>query len=528
MIIDGSTFNTNRFGALTDKDAQKLNALIQGLRKKNEEEKSRLLVGGETIIHSEPTKIDGFRGIALPDSGYREFTYQESITADSAFLNNWSKSTGTTIAHSVSFSVSDNATAINSSTIDPSSVKYSTQLIHGTTTKNASVSDPSVKGMEQREFLAYVRENGLDREINWTETEGYFKANADFSNLSDYTDFAGALFAAAEQRIMRDFSGEEQTEQLKNLNACFNNAASQYAKDYADDITETFGAFGIDVDENKIKASVISLMTDKRNSYCEFAEKNTDYAELAKSEDKWLERDIKFMAGALRDVYSPETESSSFYSENDLTVLGCTAHQYSGDIKGTGYTTGSDFTEESLGIALSMKYLASEGITEKWDASEKVKEMVSALNENHSQRLLNKCDDFLASVGKEYDETEKYGSLDREAIDEIVNRAKVIYKSSGNAERALKAAADHAYRLYGESRNDPVKSTYIRYNPDKGSDKDFSDGFYDNGSGSSYMGRLLEKWKMLDNAISNKNMNLLTMLDTKFFFRSTPLTNKIK
>ncbi|MBQ8613407.1 MAG: hypothetical protein IJ416_04255 [Ruminiclostridium sp.] len=529
MIIDGSSFNINRFGNLNDKDAQKLNALIMGLRQKSEEEKSRLIAGGEAVIPAPVRKGDGFSGIQLPDTGYREFAYQENMTAEKAFIDNWSKSTGTKISHSLTFSAPDNASVINSSTVDPNSIRYNTQLIHGLSTKNASVSDPNVKGMEQAEFLSYVRENGLDKEINWSETKGYFRAEADFSNLSDYTDFAGAVYAAAEQRIMRDFSGEEQSAELKTLNACFNNAISEYAEGYAEKITEVFGAFGISVDENEIKASVISLMNDKKNSFSSFAAENPDYAGLADSEDKWLMRDIKFMASALRNEYSPEIKNSSFYSENDLAVLGCAANQYRSEINGMGYTAGHDFTEESLGIALSAKYLASESLTEKWGASEKVKEKISALNNNHTERLINKCDEFLRLRGEEFNKAEEYGPLDREVIDEIMNRAKVIYKSSGDGGKALKAAADHAYRLYGENRNNPAKSAFIRYKQDEKTDKDFAENFYDNGNGNSYMGRLMEKWQMLDSALINKDMTLLTMLNNRFFFRNdTPLSYGVK
>lgn len=525
VVIKGYEFNMTQIGhnkylnhITSGKEAQKLAELIRGLDEEitvvNQSKdglRSETLVFNRTPIYC---REDG------ATSKYIEFTYQEDVTADSAFLDNWSKSTGIKISHSVTFKADANAIAINSSTIDKSSIRYQTQYVKGST-KNASVKDPSVVGMGQSEFLSYVRENGLDKDINWNEVGGYLKADAGFSTLSGFTDYAGAMYAGLEQRITKDFSGEEQAVQLKKLNECFNSAVQEYADSYEEQLTTVFDEFGVNLDEFKIKASVTSLFAEKRDSYREFAKQNADYAKLSQSEDKWLERDVKFMTNALRNAHSPTETETSLYSENDLKALGYMASQHRKEVNFEGMSyLGARMNEESLGLALSMKYLAAESVTNEWGASDEVKSIVSALTDSYDERIIDKIDSFLSVKGIDTNEPEKYGFLDREIIAEIIDKAKRSYKISGDAGKALKDCADFAYKLYVESKSDPEKSGYARYNiPTDEPEANFWHEFYDDGRGTSYLGKTLDKWNDLTTAIKNENHSFLKMIGNNYFFK---------
>lgn len=523
VVIKGYEFNMTQIGhnkyvnhITSGKEAQKLAELLRGLDEEvtilNKSADGHI---GETLVFNRKDIYLNQEGVP---SEYIEFTYQEDVTADSAFLENWSKSTGTAIQHSVTFTSDPSVPYINSSTIDHSSIKYQTHYVKGSTTKNASVKDPSVVGMGQSEFLSYVRENGLDKDINWNEVGGYLKADAGFSTLSDFTDYAGAMYAGLEQRITKDFSGEEQTAQLKKLNECFNSAVQEYANSYEEQLNTVYKEFGVNLDEFKIKASVTSLFAEKRDSYCEFTKQNTDYANLSQSEDKWLERDVKFMTSALRNAHSPAEIETSLYSENDLKVLGYIASQHEDD--SMSYNMGSRFTEENLGLALSMKYLAAESVTSEWGVSDEVKDIVSTLTENYADELIQQADDNLISMIKDFGSPEKYGPLDREVIAEIIDKAKRSYKISGDTGKALKDCADYAYQLYTESKSDPEKSSYARYNiPTDEPEVNFWHEFYDDGRGTSYLGKTLDKWNDFTSALESENNTFLKMIDNSYFFR---------
>lgn len=535
-VIDGRNFNLTQIGQnkyinniTSAKEAQELAQLLRNLDDEvtvlNLDKQGRVreelvfnrdnlsLVPPEAAVSNE----EGNRFSA----GYAEFAYQEDVTADSAFLDNWSKSTGITITHGVTFSVKDGTDTINSSTIDHSTVKYQTHYTRGCTTKNATVKDPSVVGMGQEEFLSYVRENGLDKEINWGKVDEYFKADADFSSLSDYTDYAGALYASLEQRIQQDFSGEEQASQMKILESCFSEAMSEYSAGYSEKLCSVYESFGVEVDANKIQSSVISLMAKKRSYYSEFAAENANYAKLQGSEDSWLCRDVKFMANALRNSYTPPDISTSIYNEHDLEVLGCFAnqHQKDADASGMGYYVGNKFTEESIGLALSVKYLASECLTDSWNASGEVKNIISRVNDNYTEKLMESCNTYLSSAAKVSGDYEKYGALDEEIIDRIVDKAKSLHKTDEDYEAVLKKTADYAYRLYTENKDDPEKAEYKRYNISLDEPEvNFWQEFYDDGRGTSYLGKTMGKWKDYYSGVVNRNFNFLKMMDNSYFF----------
>ena len=50
----------------------------------------------------------------------------------------------------------------------------------------SKVSDEAVRGMSKAEFLDYVRQNGLDKEINWVGVERNFNTSVDFENFSEW------------------------------------------------------------------------------------------------------------------------------------------------------------------------------------------------------------------------------------------------------------------------------------------------------------------------------------------------------
>ena len=534
-VIDGREFNLTQIGhnryinnIKTSKEAQELAQLLRKLDDEvtvlNLDKQGRvretltfnrqnlsLVPPGVTVSNENGTRFS---------PGYAEYAYQEEVTADSAFIDNWSRSTGITVSHGVTFSVKDGADIIDSTTIDRSSVKYQTHYTRGCTTKNATVKNPAVKNMEQEEFLAYVRENGLDKEINWSKTEEYFKADAEFSSLSDYTDYAGALYASLEQRIQRDFSGEEQNSQLKILDNCFSTAMQEYSSAYSEKLCAVYEDFGVEIDGNKIKSSVISLMVKKKNFYSDYAEKNSDFANLAASEDKWLERDVKFMANALRNAYTPPDISTSIYNEQDLEVLGCFASQHQKDAGNTGiWYIGNKFTEESIGLALSMKYLASECLTEKWNTSGEVKNIIGKVNDNYKKEVIENCRRYLSSVSEMSGDYKAYGEFDEKIVDSIISKAERTFSSSRDYEKTLKQTSDYAYRLHEENRNDPVKSEYKRYNLSTDEPEvNFWHEFYDDGRGTSFLGKTLDKWTDYYTAVENRNFRFLKMIDNAYFF----------
>lgn len=454
-----------------------------------------------------------------------EHEFLNNATAESAFLENWQNSTGQFIHHQVTFKTNGGATnvGINYNTVDQSSIQRSEFITQTKPTEFATVKDSAVVGMSQSDFLKHVRENGLDKDINWDYVAGCLTAPEGYENLDKFTDYAAAMYASLENRINKDFAGDEQAKQLEKLNSTFGTAIGDYANKFAQDIEFAYARQGVQVDARKIFDSVTSLVDDKAKSYSNYIVANADYAHLEGSEDKWLERDVKFMTNALRNAYDPNTKTKgggTFYNQDELHALGMFADMNDSLNKGGGIGyTGGRYTEETIGLALAMKEVASQTIKDNWNVGDEVKNIIDTSNKLFSDKRLKDYNlwEYEKAGGKNSD---RYGAMDFETIFAIVDKAKNEYKNNGgDAVKAVKAAGDFAYTLYNKNKNDPDKKWLIRYNqPEDEPEQNFWHEFYDDGRGTSYMGKTLDKIRDFVSAASSRNAKSLKKMDARYFF----------
>ena len=186
------------------------------------------------------------------------------------------------------------------------------------------VSDEAVVGMSRGDFAEYMKTHELDKDIDWEAADMLTYGSCQYDKFSGFTDYVGALCASLEDRIMTDFSGDEQTEQLDNLNKLFDKAVTEVISNTAAFTEYVFDDLGASLPEGKLEASIRQVMTDKKNAYSRYIADNSDYAGINDSEDKWLRRDIGYMANALRNAFTPAETSSTgdAWSENDILVIG--------------------------------------------------------------------------------------------------------------------------------------------------------------------------------------------------------------
>lgn len=533
-VINGREFNITQIGEnkfrnnIRDpKEAQELAQLLQNLDKPvqivNESSDGRfretLVLGGGGSLPA--VKLHGEN--YTPRS---EYAFENSITADMAFSENWTKSTGNKVSYMASFRMKSNSISdpVNYDTIDRSSVVESSYISRGGSTENATVKNKSVVGMSQTDFLGYVRANGLDRDIQWDSVESALSVSAGFANLDKYTDYAGALYASLENRIKSDFTDDEQKVQLEKLNSVFSRAANSYAEAYTDKVKSAYGDNGIPIDDYKLNNSVKALFEMKKNDYRSFVAENSDYANLSDSEDKWLERDVKFMADALRNAHKTDLQQKSggiLYNKDEIEALGMFAdmNDTRNKVGGIGYS-GSSYTEETIGLSLAMKYIAAEEVKSGWNIGDEVKGIIDMSNDSFINKRLELYDSLERSKAEELKSSTKYGELDRNTVFAVLDKAKSEYRQSGgDGAKALKVTADFAYKLYNENKKDDTKSLLIRYNaPTDKPEANFFHEFYDDGRGTSYIGKTMDKLSEFMSAAAGRNMTMLKKMDAGFFF----------
>ena len=533
-VINGKEFNITQIGEnkfkneIRDpKEAQELAKLLHDLDKPIQvvNESSDGLCRDVLFFNGDKQCLPAIS--LLPEGQTQPFEHEflNNATAESAFLENWQNSTGQFIHHQVTFKTNGGATnvGINYNTVDQSSVQRSEFITQTKPTEFATVKDSAVVGMSQSDFLKHIRENGLDKNINWDYVAGCLTAPAGYENLDKFTDYAAAMYASLESRIKTDFTGDEQTKQIEKLNSTFGAAISDYANSFTQDIEFAYARQGVQIDSKKVFDSVTALVDSKANSYSRYIAANADYAHLAGSEDKWLERDVKFMTNALRNAYDPNTDTKgggSLYNQDELNALGMFADMNDSLNKGGGIGySGGRYTEETIGLALAMKEVASATIKDNWNIGDEVKNIIDNSNKLFSDKRLQDYNlwEYQMADGKNSD---RYGAMDFETIYSIVDKAMDEYsKNGGDAVKAVKTAGDFAYSLYNKNKSDPEKKWLIRYNqPEDEPEQNFWSEFYDDGRGTSYMGKTMDKIRDFVTATVSRNVTSLKKMDARYFF----------
>lgn len=541
-IINGKQFNITQIGQNKFrneiKDPKEAQELAQMLQKLNKQVSGVSKGGGneysEIVITDKTEKVDT---LSISKDGYNaqtaslSYEYQKSISAEDALYDNWTKSTGIVEMHTIgvgSSSSSDASGNISLGTINQ------VQRFEGRPTPNATVKDPSVKGMEREDFLEYVRANGLDRGINWNKVEEYLNAPASFDNMESFADYAGALYAGLEQRISNDFNNAEQETQLSTLNSIFDNVVSRYSKEYSSAVSSAFEHYSVSVDSEKLEQSVTEIMKQKRDGYRSYVSSNSDYAGLDDSKDSWLKRDVRYMTDQLRSQYSPAAvnKSGKLYSKGDVEALGYFAASQNRDIRAakSAYSyAGSYYNEEKIGFSLAFRYLSAESVCSEFGVSEDTKKSIMDLMDSYSEEVIKGCNAHQKAMLEFNDHSPftkaersvMYGNLDRDAVFSVVNRAKSeIKKNPTNLLLALKNTGDFAYKQYFISKADPEKSKLARYNvPTDKPEANFFHEFYDDGRGTSYIGKTIDKLNDFTNAVKNHNLAFLSSkADNSYFF----------
>jgi hypothetical protein len=228
----------------------------------------------------------------------------------------------------------------------------------------------------------------------------------------------------------------------------------------------------------------------------------------------------------------PAVKTESGFTENDLIAVGMLASMYSGgalDLKaGFGITT-QFLDEESVGLALSMKYLMQETFMNEFGAGDNVRKIADALFEKYTNIVIDSTNKTLASQqrimpnspGRNFT-PEMFTQLNTAHVHAVLDHMKYTYSETKDAVKALFETTSFAYNQFKTNQELIENSEAWRYNGDYDptgtryfiSSKNFWNDFYDNGSGKdSYMGQLIGKWNGFATALENMDLKNLVFSD---------------
>lgn len=501
MIIDARNLNTEKnpefhkaLPTFTDKEAEKLVRMLDKVNDKYYDTKQEPLQGGDEQVKakiiSAPNNVDYIDTSTIKEVKW-EFAFETDYTKDKALNNAWVAS------------------------------QNSMFKLMGSSAKAAG--DAAV-GLDKGEFLDYVRKNGLEKEIIWSDIETNLVGSKTFDNFKEFTDYIGALFAGLENRIRSDFSGDEQKSQLEILNGLYEKVVSEFVEGFKHGINEldagldlSFSYLGVDVSENKLEASIRGIIDGKRAAYSDYIAKNKDYAGVEDTEDSWLKRDVGFMTSSLKNAFRPADiqAEDELWNENDLLAIGMLGSMYSvyPEID-KACTKLQNMDEERLGLALSMCWLTTEKITVDLNVSDDVKGLANGLFEKYAKVLIGDADEALSIARRSPSgaSVSAFGSLDQKSIYAVFEVMKKTLEESGDYEKAIYKTTSFARNTALSKLKNQEYSKLWRYNKPREDALDanrFWGSFYDANSKLDYggaMGKLIKKWNTVDEILKSNDL----------------------
>ena len=377
---------------------------------------------------------------------------------------------------------------------------------------SGKVSDEAVIGMSRDEFAEYMKTHELDKEINWHSVDMQVWGSCDFDSFTKFTDHLSALYASLEDRIMTDFEGDEQAEQLEKLNAVYDKAVNEIIDNIVGRTEQSFSDLGAELPEGKLEKSIRQVISDKIDAYRSFIAENDDYAEIKNTDDKWMVRDIGFMTNALKNAHQPSnTETTEeLWSENDILVLGMFGSMYSGaagdELADLQVLRAND--EESLGLEVSVQWLKDQKVLSAFEPDEEIKSLCGKLFEKYVENLIKNADNAIGVIQKTTVDTDpsQFSPIDKQAVYAVLDVMKQSYSESGDEKTALVNTSAFARSEFLKKAED---SNLWRYNNEFGTNaKKYWENFYDTNvrNSSSAMKTVLEKWENFDSAVSSKDL----------------------
>ena len=503
MIIDARSLGLNSNSSsslqnamptLTEKETEKLVRMLDRAKEKYYDIKQEPLQGGDEQVKakivSAPNNMDYIDTSTIKEVKW-EFAFETDYSKDKALTNAWVAS------------------------------QNSIFTLMGSSAKAAG--DGAV-GMDKGEFLDYVRKNGLEKEIIWSDIEKNLVGSKTFDNFKEFTDYTGALFAGLENRIKSDFSGDEQKSQLEIMNGLYEKAVSEFVEEFKHGINEldagldlSFSYLGVDVPENKLEASIRGIIDGKRAAYSDYIVKNKDYAGVEDTEDSWLKRDVGFMTSSLKNAFRPTDiqAEDELWSENDLLAIGMLGSMYSAyPAIDKACTKLQNMDEERLGLALSMCWLTTEKLTVDLNVSDDVKGLANGLFEKYAKVLIGDADEALSIARRSPSGAyaSAFRSLDQKSVYAVFDVMKKTFEESGDCEKAIYETTSFARNTALSKLKDQEYSKLWRYNKPREDALDanrFWSSFYDTNSKLDYggaMGKLIKKWNVVDEILKSNNL----------------------
>ena len=224
-----------------------------------------------------------------------------------------------------------------------------------------------VSEAELERFRQELNEKGLGDEIDWSGVESDFvQMNVGFDNierLETKADFLASRYAVLKDRIEKQYTGDEQKQEMQKLEEIYSKEKERMADSYGDTIGKFYEGLGQTGVSEEMRNSVLAMIDKKAAAYGDYLAQTDLYTlmdevhppaghelqcalgsiQLDGSSDQWLKQDDAYMAARLRESFLASKEGQGFgkqesneqalYDIKDLSFAGVYAKSLTGQLK---------------------------------------------------------------------------------------------------------------------------------------------------------------------------------------------------
>lgn len=265
-----------------------------------------------------------------------------------------------------------------------------------------------VSEAELERFRQELNEKGLGDEIDWRGVESDFvQMNVGFDNierLETKADFLASRYAVLKDRIEKQYTGDEQKQEMQKLEEIYSKEKERMADSYGDTIGKFYEGLGQTGVSEEMKNSVLAMIDKKAAAYEEHLAQ-TDYIQLDGSSDQWLKQDDAYMAARLRESFLASKEGQGFgkqesneqalYDIKDLSFAGVYAKSLTGQLKRPDMVWSTSKSDYELGAFFANQRVAEQRKIESADISSKLADMLHKTYEPFMEKFMDALDQTL-------------------------------------------------------------------------------------------------------------------------------------
>ena len=259
--------------------------------------------------------------------------------------------------------------------------------------------------ISEEELSAYeekLSQNGIGDDIDWRGVEDDFnQMGVRFDNaekLEDKSNYLASRFAVLKDRIDTQYTGEEHTSQMDTLNRVFNNAKEEMANTYAKEIGGFYENMGQSGAAEDMKNSVLALIDQKTAAFESHLANSGEYADLKRTEERWLVQDDGYMAARLRedrnaaDQSEQTKDTEDVYSAGDLMLAGVYARTLTSQLQSAGESWYNNTDDSVLGENLAAQNQEVNATINQAEVSDKMEDLMKNIFKPFMDKLMDKLD----------------------------------------------------------------------------------------------------------------------------------------